>query len=91
MLNPLAQELNETLRGSVVEALMSDMGKRMYFPNGIISQGGEAATDAYLANGTIGMAVANGSPIELDSYKKICLILIQGKLLLMQKQLVILI
>ena len=55
MLNPLAQELNETLRGSVVEALMSDMGKRMYFPNGIISQGGEAAKDAYFANGTIGI------------------------------------
>lgn len=71
MLNPLAQELNETLRGSVVEALMSDMGKRMYFPNGIISQGGEAAKDAYFANGTIGMAVAEKTPIELDSFKKI--------------------
>ena len=71
MLNPLAQELNETLKGSVVEALMSDMGKRMYFPNGIISQGGEAAKDAYFANGTIGMAVAEKTPIELDSYKKI--------------------
>mgnify|MGYP003538161240 CR=1 FL=1 len=41
------------------------------FPNGIISQGGEAAKDAYFANGTIGMAVAEKTPIELDSYKKI--------------------
>jgi len=71
MINPLAQELNETLKGSVVDALLSDMGKRLYFPNGIISQGGEAAKDASLANGTIGMAVANGTPIELDSYKKL--------------------
>lgn len=70
MINPLAQGLNETLKGSVVDALMSDMAKRLYFPNGIISQGGEAAKDAKLANGTIGMAVANGTPIELDSYKK---------------------
>ena len=70
MINPLAKELNDTLAGSVVDALMSDMGKRLYFPNGIISQGGEAARDAKLANGTIGMAVANGSPIELNSYKK---------------------
>jgi aspartate/methionine/tyrosine aminotransferase len=70
MINPLAKELNDTLAGSVVDALMSDMGKRLYFPNGIISQGGEAAKDAKLANGTIGMAVANGSPIELNSYKK---------------------
>ena len=71
MINPLAQELNDTLSGSVVDALMSDMGRRLYFPNGIISQGGEAAKDAHFANGTIGMAVAGGSPIELDSYKKI--------------------
>ena len=70
MINPLAQGLNETLKGSVVDALMSDMGKRLYFPNGIISQGGEAAKDAKFANGTIGMAVENGTPIELDSYKK---------------------
>ena len=70
MINPLAQGLNDTLKGTVVDALMSDMAKRLYFPNGIISQGGEAAKDAKLANGTIGMAVANGTPIELDSYKK---------------------
>ena len=70
MINPLAKELNDILSGSVVDALMSDMGKRLYFPNGIISQGGEAAKDAKVANGTIGMAVANGTPIELDSYKK---------------------
>lgn len=69
-MNPLALELNETLKGSVVDALFSDMGKRLYFPNGIISQGGEAAKDAHFANGTIGMAVAGGSPVELDSYKK---------------------
>lgn len=70
MINPLAKALNDTLSGSVVDALMSDMGKRLYFPNGIISQGGEAAKDATFANGTIGMAVASGTPIELDSYKK---------------------
>lgn len=69
-MNQLALELNETLKGSVVEALISDMGKRLYFPNGIISQGGEAAKDAHFANGTIGMAVSGGTPIELDSYKK---------------------
>ena len=70
MINPLAKELNDTLAGSVVDALMSDMGRRLYFPNGIISQGGEAAKDAHFANGTIGMAVAQGTPIELDPYKK---------------------
>ena len=70
MINPLAQELNNTLSGSVADALLSDMGKRLYFPNGIIAQGGEAAKSASFANGTIGMAVANGTPIELETYKK---------------------
>ncbi|MBC6712509.1 aminotransferase class I/II-fold pyridoxal phosphate-dependent enzyme [Treponema sp. Marseille-Q3903] len=70
MINALAQELNQTLAGSVVDSLFSKMGERLYFPNGIISQGGEAAKDATFANGTIGMAVVNGTPIELDSYKK---------------------
>ncbi|MCR5062184.1 MAG: aminotransferase class I/II-fold pyridoxal phosphate-dependent enzyme [Treponema sp.] len=71
MINPLAQKLNDELKGTTAEALLSDMGKRLYFPNGIISQGGEAAKDASFANGTIGMAVQNGTPIELESYKKI--------------------
>lgn len=70
MINPLAQELNETLKDSVVGELISQMGKRLYFPKGIIAQGGEAAKDATFANGTIGMAVSNGTPIELESYKK---------------------
>ncbi len=69
MLNPLAQELNNILSGSVVDFLISDMGKRLYFPNGIIAQGGEAAKSAHLANGTIGMCVKNGVPVELDSFK----------------------
>jgi hypothetical protein len=38
-MNKLAVELNENLKGSVVDALLSDMGRRLYFPNGIISQG----------------------------------------------------
>ena len=70
MINPLAKELNETLKDSVVGELISQMGKRLYFPKGIIAQGGEAAKDATFANGTIGMAVSNGTPIELESYKK---------------------
>ena len=42
MMNPLAQELNETLKDSVVGELISQMGKRLYFPKGIIAKGGEA-------------------------------------------------
>ncbi|MCQ2611657.1 MAG: aminotransferase class I/II-fold pyridoxal phosphate-dependent enzyme [Treponema sp.] len=70
MLNPLAQELNETLSGSVVEALISDLGKRIYFPNGIISQGGEAKKLGHVANATIGMTVLDGHPAILESVHK---------------------
>ncbi len=70
MLNPLAKSLNDTLENSTAMALMSELGKRMYFPNGIIAQGGEAATHAAFANGTIGMTVMNKVPVMLPSYKK---------------------
>ncbi|MDE5898045.1 MAG: aminotransferase class I/II-fold pyridoxal phosphate-dependent enzyme [Treponemataceae bacterium] len=70
MLNPLAQELNETLKGTSAEALFSDLGRRMYFPNGIISQGAEAKKNARIANGTIGMTVIDGTPAILPSVHK---------------------
>ena len=70
MLHPLAQELNETLRGTAAEALFSELGARMYFPKGIIAQGTEAKEFAKTANGTIGMAVINGMPAVLESVQK---------------------
>ena len=41
-MNALAEELNEALAGTAAERLLSDMGKRMYFPKGIVSQSAEA-------------------------------------------------
>ncbi|MCR5613407.1 aminotransferase class I/II-fold pyridoxal phosphate-dependent enzyme [Treponema sp.] len=70
MLNPLAQELNNVLAGSIADALFSDLGKRIYFPNGIIAQSGEAKKLGKTANGTIGMTVNGGHPIMLDSIHK---------------------
>jgi aspartate/methionine/tyrosine aminotransferase len=70
MLNPLAQELNNILNGSVVGSLLSDMGKRMYFPKGIIAQSNEAKKLASKANGTIGMTVVEGAPVILPSIQK---------------------
>ncbi|MCQ2596448.1 MAG: aminotransferase class I/II-fold pyridoxal phosphate-dependent enzyme [Treponema sp.] len=69
-MNPLAKSLNDTLENTTALAIMSEMGKRMYFPNGIIAQGGEAAANATFANGTIGMTVINKVPVMLPSYKK---------------------
>ena len=70
MLNPLAQELNDALKGTSAEALFSDLGKRIYFPKGIIAQGGEAKKDAHVANGTIGTTVIDGKPAVLPSVHK---------------------
>lgn len=70
MLNPLAQELNDLLKGTSAEALFSDLGKRIYFPKGIIAQGGEAKQKASVANGTIGTTVINGKPAILPSVQK---------------------
>lgn len=70
MLNPLAQELNDILKGTSAEFLFSDIGKRMYFPKGIIAQGAEAGKNASLANGTIGTTVVNGTPVILPSIQK---------------------
>ena len=55
-MNALAEELNEALAGTAAERLLSDMGKRMYFPKGIVSQSAEADERAHRFNATIGMA-----------------------------------
>lgn len=70
MLNPLAQELNNVLRGSIAQNLFSDLGTRIFFPNGIIAQSGEAKKLGTVANGTIGMAVIGGHPVALDCVHK---------------------
>ncbi len=65
MLNLLAQELNSTLENTAAGALLSDLGKRMFFPKGIIAQSGEAKKSANTANATIGTTVVNGMPVIL--------------------------
>lgn len=70
MINELAQELNETLKGTTPGVLLSDVGTRLYFPKGIIAQSGEAKKLGKTANGTIGMTVIDGTPVMLPSVKK---------------------
>lgn len=70
MLNPLAQELNNTLAGTVAGDLLSDLGSRIFFPRGIISQGGEAKKFGKVANATIGTTIINGKPAILPSIQK---------------------
>jgi len=68
-MNALADELNKTLSGTVGERLLSDMGRRMYFPKGIITQGAEANERAKRYNATVGMAYENGQPMILDAVR----------------------
>ena len=67
MINPLATELNSVLEGTIADRLMSGLGKRMYFPKGIIAQAAEAKKSAYTANATIGMAYSNNKPLILSA------------------------
>jgi len=70
MINPLAQELNNVLQGTIAGDLLSDLGTRIFFPRGIISQGGEAKKSGKLANATIGTTIINGKPAILEAVHK---------------------
>ena len=69
-MNPLAQELNQKLQGTAIEDLLSDFGRRIFFPRGIVAQSSEAARDAHRFNVTVGMAFHEGQPIHLESIGK---------------------
>ncbi|MDR0876992.1 MAG: aminotransferase class I/II-fold pyridoxal phosphate-dependent enzyme [Treponema sp.] len=66
-MNPLADELNTVLDGTIAGRLLSNLGRRFYFPKGIIAQSAEAKKSATLANGTIGMAYSKGVPLILSA------------------------
>ena len=66
-MNPLAKELNDVLAGSLADELLSDYGRRMYFPKGIISQSAEAKQKAHKYNATIGIATEGGSAMCIPS------------------------
>ena len=61
-----AVELNSILEGSAAARLLSSLGRRLYFPNGIISQSAEARKTAAL-NATIGMSYEQGKPLALKT------------------------
>lgn len=69
-LHPLAEELNKVLDTSIAGAFLSDLGRRFYFPKGIIAQSGEAKQFGKTANATIGMAFKNGKPLMFSSLQE---------------------
>ncbi len=68
-LNPLAQALNERLDAVAPEvgAMLSPLGRSLYFPKGILSQSAEAKEKAHRFNATIGIATEGGEAMHLPS------------------------
>jgi hypothetical protein len=70
-MNALAHELNNALAGSVADALLSGLGRRLYFPKGIVAQSAEAKKGATRANATIGIATKAGKPLFLQAIRSL--------------------
>lgn len=67
-MNPLAEELNQLIKdgNKCVYELLSDLGKSMFYPKGILSQSAEANEKAHRFNATIGIATENNQPMHLN-------------------------
>ncbi len=68
-MNVIAEELNQTIKSAAphVYDMLSDVGKRLFFPKGILSQSAEAKVQAHAINATIGIAKEGGRTMRLDS------------------------
>ena len=66
---PPAVELNEIIEreNPNVSSMLSEFGKRLYFPKGILAQSAEAKEKAKRYDATIGIARENGKPMFLPS------------------------
>jgi Aspartate/tyrosine/aromatic aminotransferase len=66
-LNEIAQELNKQIKSGnlFIYELLSDLGKELYFPKGILTQSNEANQKASRYNATIGIATEKGQPMYL--------------------------
>jgi aspartate/methionine/tyrosine aminotransferase len=68
-MNPLAVELNDVIQKSNVHVyeMLSEVGKNLFFPKGILTQSAEAKEKAHKFNATIGMATEKGRTMYLPS------------------------
>jgi aspartate/methionine/tyrosine aminotransferase len=68
-LNPIAKELNDRLAKAAPEvlAMLSPLGRRLYFPRGILTQSAEAKEKGHRFNATIGIATEKGAAMYLPS------------------------
>lgn len=70
-MHPIAQEMNQIIReGSpTLYRLLSEFGRHIYMPKGIITQGAEARAHAHRHNATIGIATEGQDPMHLQSVR----------------------
>ncbi|MDR0448107.1 MAG: aminotransferase class I/II-fold pyridoxal phosphate-dependent enzyme [Treponema sp.] len=68
-MNPLANELNDALDKSHAGVFLSSLGRRLFFPKGIIAQAAEAKKTARI-NATLGMAFKDRKPLILSPLAK---------------------
>ncbi|MBU1161440.1 MAG: aminotransferase class I/II-fold pyridoxal phosphate-dependent enzyme [Proteobacteria bacterium] len=68
-MNPIAQSLNQIIESGNphLMEMLSDMGKNLFFPKGILSQSAEAKEKAYKLNATIGIATEKGRTMYFPS------------------------
>jgi len=68
-MDPIASELNDIIiQGNEhIYEMLSNVGKELFFPKGILSQGAEAKEKAHKFNATIGMATEKGRTMHLSS------------------------
>jgi len=68
-MNPLAKQLNKVIESSnpPILEMLSDVGKNLFFPKGILSQSAEAKEKAHDINATIGIATEKNSIMYLPS------------------------
>ena len=68
-MNPLAIELNDAIKQENIHVyeMLSEVGKNLFFPKGILTQGAEAKEKAHRFNATIGMATEKGRTMHLPS------------------------
>lgn len=71
-MNEIAKEMNSIVgkKSPVLFSLLSNFGKKIYMPKGIIIQSAEAKSHAYECNATIGIAKEKGDPMYLSSIYK---------------------
>ncbi|MDY6820288.1 MAG: aminotransferase class I/II-fold pyridoxal phosphate-dependent enzyme [Deferribacterota bacterium] len=67
-MNPLAEKLNNAIKEENVNVfnMLSDLGKQLFMPKGILTQTAEAKEKAYKYNATIGIALEKKKPMYLD-------------------------